>query len=48
MIELKTAAAAREAYIQEEIARVLARERELWQKDREARATTTDRERSQI
>ena len=46
MIELKTAAAAREANMQKEIARALARERELWQKDREARATVADRERS--
>ena len=47
MTELKTTAA-RKAYMQKEIARALAQEKELWQKDREARATTADRERSQL
>ena len=39
--ELKTAATAREVHMQEETAR----ERELWQRDREAHTTVTERER---
>ena len=39
--ELKTAATAREVHMQEETVR----ERELWQRDREARTTVTERER---
>ncbi|KAL0008419.1 hypothetical protein SO802_009921 [Lithocarpus litseifolius] len=34
--------------MQEETARALARERELWQRDREARATIANRKRSQL
>lgn len=37
---------AREAYMQEEIARALAREREVWQRNKEVQAATMDRERS--
>ena len=45
MIELKTTYATREVYMQEETAWALAQERELWQRDREARATIAERER---
>ena len=43
--ELKTTYATREVYMQEETARALAQERELWQRDRKARATIAERER---
>ena len=46
MTKLETASTIREVHMQEEIAQALARERELWQRDREARATTIDRERT--
>ena len=36
MIELEAIVVAREVYMQEKIAPVLARERELWQRDRES------------
>ena len=44
MTELETTAAAREVHMQEEIAQALAQERELWQRDREARAIIVKRE----
>ena len=40
--ELETTAAVREVHMQEETARALAQERELWQRDREARATIAE------
>ena len=50
--ELETATTAREAHMQKEIARALMRERErereLWQRDRKACATTTDRKKTQL
>ena len=42
--ELETTAAAREVHMQEETAQALAQERELWQRDREARAIIVKRE----
>ena len=44
MTELEATVATREVNMQEETAR----ERELWQRDREARATITERQRSQL
>ena len=44
MRDLKVAVAAREGYIQEEIARSLAQERDLWQRKREAYAVARERE----
>ena len=46
--KLETSAATREVHIQEKIARALAQERELWQRDREAYAIIVERERSQL
>lgn len=43
--DLKGATTTREAYIQEEIARPLAQERDLWQREREAHAIAIERER---
>ena len=45
MRDLEGATAARERYIQEEIARLLARERDLWQREREAHAIAMEKER---
>ena len=44
--ELEATVAAREVHMQEETARALARERERWQRDREAQTTIAKRERS--
>ena len=44
--DLEGAAIAKKGYVQEEIARSLARERDLWQRKREAHAIATKRERS--
>ena len=43
--ELEATIAARKVHMQEETARALAQERELWQRDREAHATIAERER---
>ena len=49
MAELETTAAAREVHMQEETVHALGRERELWQRDREARLLSQrERERSQL
>ena len=48
MTELKALSTAREAHMQEEIARALAWETEICQRDREMRAVVIDRERSQF
>lgn len=37
-----------EGYVQEEIARSLAQERDLWQREREAHAVATKREKGQL
>ena len=46
--ELEVLSTVREAHMQEEIARALAQEREIWQRDREMRAAMMDREQSQF
>ena len=46
--DLEGAATPKEGYIQEEIARSLARERELWQREREAHAIAIERERDRL
>ena len=48
MTELEVLSTVREAHMQEEIARALAQEREIWQRDREMRAAMMDREQSQF
>lgn len=48
MTEFKALFATREAHMHEEIARALAQEREIWQKDREIQVAAIDRERSQF
>jgi len=43
--DLEGTATPKEGYIQEEIARLLARERDLWQREREAHAIAMEKER---
>ena len=47
MKDLKSATINKEGYMQEEIVSALARERELWQRERVSQVITVDRERSQ-
>ena len=47
-VEFEALFTTREVHMQKEIAWVLAREREIWQKDRERLVTAMDRERSQF
>ena len=48
MIEFEALFTARKVHMQEKIARALAREREVWQRDREMRVAAMDRDRSQF
>lgn len=48
MKDLEGTVTAREGYIHEEIEKSLDRERDLWQKEREAHAITTYRERGPL
>ena len=47
MQDLESVAFTREGYMQEEIVRALAQERELWQRERESLAIAMEREKSQ-
>lgn len=48
MIELEATFTIREVHMQEETAQALAREKELWQRDREVYVAMIERERSQL
>ena len=48
MTEFETTTTARKVHIQEETTQALARERDLWQRDKEDRATMAEREHSQL